>query len=262
MTRAILVTGGTGTLGQHVVPRLREAGREVRVLSRSAQEGSEGVEYVVGDLLGGTGIQAAVEGVETVLHLAGGPKGDDRATEALVRAGTDAGIEHLVLISVIASDRIPLGYFRAKAGAEQAVVESGIPHSILRAAQFHDLTLTVAQKMGAMPVVPAPRGLRWQPVDTREVAARLVELALGDPAGRVADLAGPEVQTLADLTRGYLAARGKHRPFLPVRIPGKAGRAYRAGDNLDLATAARGTRTWEEYLAERYPSPSKELDRA
>ena len=261
MTSPILVTGGTGTLGQHVVPRLRAAGREVRVLTRSEREGSEGVEYVVGDLLRGTGIEAAVDGVGTVLHLAGGPKGDDRATEALVRAGASAGIEHLVLISVIASDRIPLGYFRAKAGAERAVVESGIPYSILRAAQFHDLTLKVAEKMGAMPVVPAPGGLRWQPVDSREVASRLVELTLGSPAGRAADLAGPEVQTLVELTRGLLAARGKRRPFLPVRIPGKAGRAYRAGANLNLATAARGNRTWEEFLAERYPRPSPDPGR-
>lgn len=262
MTRPILVTGGTGTLGQHVVPRLREAGREVRVLSRSEREGSEGVEYAVGDLLGGTGVEAAVRGVDTVLHLAGGPKGDDRATEALMRAAALADVAHVVLISVIGSDQIPLGYFRAKAGAERAVVESGIPHSILRAAQFHDLTLTVAQKMGAMPVVPAPGGLRWQPVDSREVAERLVELTLGRPAGRVADLAGPEVHSLADLTRGYLAARGRRRPFLPVRIPGRAGKAYRAGDNLNLATAARGTRTWEEFLAERYPSPTLESARA
>jgi uncharacterized protein YbjT (DUF2867 family) len=253
MPTPILVTGGTGTLGRHVVPQLLEAGRELRVLTRSERKETAGVEYVVGDLLDGTGIEAAVQGVDVVLHLAGGPKGDDRATEAVVQAGARAGIEHLVLISVIASDRIPLGYFRAKAGAEQAVVASGLPHSILRAAQFHDLTLTIAQKLGAMPVVPAPGGLRWQPVDSREVASRLVELVLGRPAGRMADLAGPEELTLADLTRGYLAARGRRRPFLPVRIPGKAGRAYRAGDNLNLATAARGSRTWAEYLAERYP---------
>jgi uncharacterized protein YbjT (DUF2867 family) len=257
MTTPILVTGGTGTLGRHVFPRLLEAGRGVRVLTRREQVATErrdGVEHVVGDLLDGSGVEAAVRDVETVLHLAGGPKGDDRATEALVRAAEDAGVEHVVLISVIASDLIPLGYFRAKAGAERAVAESGIPHSILRAAQFHDLTLTVAQKMGAMPVVPAPGGLRWQPVDSREVAVRLVELAVGHPAGRVADLAGPESQSLADLTRRYLAVRGRRRPFLPVRIPGKAGKAYRAGDNLAAATADRGTRTWEEFLAERRPS--------
>ena len=252
MTTPILVTGGTGTLGRHVVPLLRAAGRDVRVLSRHPREAEPGVEHVAGDLLAGTGLEAATKDVETVLHLAGGPKGDDRATRSLMEAAAPAGVGHVVLISVIGSDTIPLGYFRAKAGAERAVVESGIPHSILRAAQFHDLTLTVTQKMGGLPVVPAPGGLRWQPVDSREVAARLVELTLGHPAGRVADLAGPEVHTLADLTRGYLAARGRRRPFLPVRIPGKAGRAYRAGHNLNLTDAARGTRTWEQFLEERY----------
>lgn len=252
MTTPILVTGGTGTLGRHVVPLLRAAGRNVRVLSRNPRDPEPGVEYVAGDLLAGTGLEVATEGVETVLHLAGGPKDDDRATQALMQAAAPAGVGHVVLISVIGSDTIPLGYFRAKAGAEQAVVESEIPHSILRAAQFHDLTLTVAQKMGAMPVVPAPGGLRWQPVDSREVAARLAELTLGHPAGRVADLAGPEVHTLADLTRSYLAARGKRRPFLPVRIPGKAGRAYRAGLNLNQSDAARGTRTWQQFLEERF----------
>lgn len=250
MTTPILVTGGTGTLGRHVVPLLRRAGRDVRVLTRHGREPEAGVEYVAADLLQGTAIESATADVETVLHLAGGPKGDDRATQALMAAAAATGVGHVVLISVIASDRIPLGYFRAKAGAERAVVESGVPHTILRAAQFHDLALTVVQKLGAMPVVPAPGGLRWQPVDSREVAARLVELTLGRPAGRVADLAGPEVHSLRELTGSYLTAREKRRPFLPVRIPGKAGRAYRAGDNLNLA-AARGERTWEAFLAER-----------
>ncbi|WP_328460896.1 hypothetical protein [Streptomyces sp. NBC_00448] len=55
---------------------------------------------------------------------------------------------------------------------------------------------------------------------------------------------------MADLTRGYLQARGKRRPMLPVRVPGGPGRAYRAGDNLDL-DADKGTRSWEDFLSER-----------
>lgn len=254
MTTPILVTGGTGTLGNHVVPLLLEAGRDVRVLSRRARDPEPGIEYVVGDLLAGTGVETATEGVETVLHLAGGPKGDDRAARTLMQAGASAGVRHTVLISVIASDAVPLGYFRAKAGAEDAVVESGMPYSILRAAQFHDLTFTVAQKMGALPVVPAPGGLRWQPVDSREVAARLVQLALDGPAGRVNDLAGPEVHSLADLIRMYLSARGKRRPFLPVRIPGTAGRAYRDGLNLNQTDAVQGILTWQQFLEEQLAS--------
>jgi len=72
MTSLILVTGGTGTLGRRVVPRLRDAGHDIRVLSRQNHASSAGIEYVAGDLLKGDGIEAAVDGVGTILHCAGG----------------------------------------------------------------------------------------------------------------------------------------------------------------------------------------------
>jgi uncharacterized protein YbjT (DUF2867 family) len=251
MNSPILVTGGTGTLGRLVTPLLRDAGHPVRILSRHGGPAGDGIEHVTADLLAGQALDGALDGVETVVHLAGGLKGDDRATGNLVRAAQAAGVRHLAYISIIGADRVPVGYLRAKLGAERAVAESGLPWTILRAAQFHDLVLTVAQKMAKLPVIPVPGGLRLQPVDSREVAARLVDLALGAPAGLVPDLAGPKVYPMAELIRGYLRACGKRRPLLPVRIPGKAGRAYRAGDNLTLHGAITGTRTWETFLAER-----------
>ena len=63
---------------------------------------------------------------------------------------------------------------------------------------------------------------------------------------------------MAELIRGYLQTRGKHRLLMPVWIPGKAGRAYRAGDNLNLTSAVRGTRTWEMFLAERLTAGGKQ----
>lgn len=258
MTSPILITGGTGTLGRHVGPLLREAGQDLRVLSRHPRESEDRLEFMAGDLLKGEGVEPAVDGVKTILHLAGGPKGDDEATAKLVRAASRAGVQHLVYVSVIAADRVPLGWFRSKLGAEKAVTESGIPWTILRAAQFHDLVLNVVEKMAKLPVVPVPGGLRFQPVDSREVAGRLVELTLDSPAGRVADLAGPKVYGMADLSRSYLQARGKHRLMMPMRMPGKAGRAYRAGDNLSLhGTVALGRRTWDDFLAERVASPTR-----
>ncbi|QWB23386.1 MULTISPECIES: SDR family oxidoreductase [Streptomyces] len=251
MTSSILVTGGTGTLGGHVVPLLRAAGHEVRILSRTARPAADGIEYVTGDLLKNEGVDAAIEGAGTVLHLAGGPKGDDEATRNLVRAASRAGVRHLVYISVIGADRVPLAWMRTKLESERAVADSGIPWTTLRAAQFHDLTLTMVEKMAKLPVFPVPGGLRLQPVDSREVAARLAELTLGAPSGLVPDLAGPHVHTLAELARPYLRLRGRRRPMLPVRIPGKAGRAYRAGANLTLRGAEEGKRTWEEFLVER-----------
>lgn len=251
MTGTILVTGGTGTLGQHVVPPLVAAGAKVRLLSRNPHEPADGIEYVTGDLFKGEGVAAAVDGVETVLHLAGGPKGDDVATAHLVDAAARAAVGHIVYISVIAADAIPLGYFRAKAEAEQIIAGSGVPWTTLRAAQFHDLVLNAVRTLAKLPVVPIPGGVRLQPVDSRDVAARLVELVLDEPAGLVPDLAGPRVYELAELVRAYLHATGKRRPLLPVRTPGKAGKVYRAGTNMTFDGTQLGTRTWEEFLAEQ-----------
>ncbi|MFF6951598.1 SDR family oxidoreductase [Streptomyces iakyrus] len=251
MTSPILVTGGTGTLGGHVVPLLRASGHDVRILTRHARPAADGTAYVTGDLLKGEGVEAAVDGVETVLHLAGGPKGDDEATRTLVRAASRAGVRHLLYISVVGADRVPLAWMRTKLESERAVAGSGIPWTTLRAAQFHDLAFTMVEKMAKLPVFPVPGGLRLQAVDAREVAARLAELALGTPSGPVPDLTGPDVHDLAALARPYLALRGRRRPLLPVRIPGKAGRAFRAGANLTLDGAETGKRTWEEFLGER-----------
>ena len=259
MTPRILVTGGTGTLGRQVVPRLRDAGCTVRVLSRNAHEAADGIEYVTGDLLKNEGIEAAVDGAGIIMHCAGGRKGDDEAARNLAEAAARAEAQHLVYISVVGADRIPVvsgadramfGYFGFKQAAERVITGSGVPWTTLRATQFHDLSLTVAEQLAKLPVIPVPAGVRFQPVDTGEVAARLAELALGAPAGLVPDMAGPEVHTMAGLLREYLRARGKRRLLVPVRLPGQAARAVRAGANL-APDRAVGHRTWEDFLADR-----------
>lgn len=255
----ILVTGGTGTLGRLVVPRLRDAGGTVRVLSRRSREAEDGIEFVTGDLATGEGIEPAVEGAGIIVHCAGSSKGDEDKALNLVRAASGAGARHLVFISVVGADRIPVvsgvdramfGYFASKLAAERAVADSGLPWTTLRATQFHDLFLTTARQMARLPVIPVPAGFRFQPVDAGEVAARLVELALGAPAGLVPDIAGPRVYGMAELVRGYLRARRTHRPIVPLRSPGKAARAVRAGANL-APDRAVGRRTWEGFLADR-----------
>ena len=263
-TSPILVTGGTGTLGRLLVPRLRDAGRDVRVLSRRSRDGGEGIEFVTGDLASGEGIDAAAEGTEIIVHCAGTTKGDEDKARHLVRAASRAGARHLVFISVVGADRIPLaggidramfGYFGSKLAAERAVADSGLPWTTLRATQFHDLMSKAARQMTRLPVIPVPAGFRFQPVDAGEVAARLVDLALGTPAGLVPDMAGPRVYDMADLLRGYLRARRKHRPIVPVPLPGKAARAFRGGANL-APDRAVGHRTWEDFLAAQVGSPS------
>jgi uncharacterized protein YbjT (DUF2867 family) len=255
MNTPILITGGTGTIGRRVVALLREAGRDVRVLTRHPRVSEPGIEHVAGDTVAGTGLDDALRGVDTVLHLAGGAKGDDIAARHLVKAARLAGIEHLVLISVIGADRMPIGYFRMKLAAEQEIAGSDIPWTILRVAQLHDFVLPVVKGMSGMPLAPAPRGLRFEPVGVHEVAARLTDIALEAPAGRVRDLAGPEVLDVAKMIRVFNEVRGRRRALLPIRIPGAIGRAYRAGDNLADEGAQRGNQTWREFLGAGATAP-------
>src|SRR5688572_24429776 len=107
-TSPVLVTGGTGTLGRLVVARLRDAGCDVRVLSRRHHEGADGIEFVTGDLATGEGIEPAVAGAGTIVHCAGSAKGDEDKARHLVRAASRAGASHVVYISVVGADRIPI----------------------------------------------------------------------------------------------------------------------------------------------------------
>ena len=265
MTQIALVTGGTGTLGRLVVPRLRDAGCTVRVLSRRGREAkagaTDGIELVTGDLTTGEGIDAAVQGAEIIVHLAGTNKGDEVKTRNLVRAVSRAGVRapHLVYISVVGANRVPIesaldrtmfGYFASKLASERIVADSGLPWTTQRATQFYDLFLLVARQMAKLPLIPLPTGFRFQPVDAGEVAARLVELALGTPAGLVPDLGGPTIYGTAELIRGYLRATHQRRPIVPVWLPGKTARAVRDGANL-APDRMVGRRTWEEFLADR-----------
>lgn len=256
----ILVTGGTGTLGRLVVPLLREAGTPVRVMSRKPHPASDGVEYMVGDLATGEGVDAAVAGVRTIVHCAGTGRGDGEKAQRLVGAASRVGAPHIVYISVVGVDRVPVrspldramfGYFGSKLAGERVIAGSGLPWTTLRATQFYDLILIVVRGLSKLPVVPVP-GVRSQPVDPADVAERMAQLALAEPAGLVPDIAGPRVYALADLVRSYLQHTGRRRPIVPMPMMGGGARAVRAGAII-APDRAVGRRTWEDFLQARVP---------
>ncbi|MFB7934874.1 SDR family oxidoreductase [Streptomyces sp. NPDC056039] len=241
----ILVTGGTGTLGRLVTERLREDGHEVRVLSRHTQP------YAVDLREGGAALDAAVSGVDTVVHCASAQKGDEQGAAHLIRAARAAGVRHLVYISIVGVDRVPFGYYKSKLAVERMVEQSGIGWTVLRATQFHDLLVMMLQGLSKLPVLFLPAGVRDQPVEVAEVADRLVELAAGEPAGRVEDMGGPEVRTFESLARAYLKASGRRRAVVNVPLWGAAYRAFRSGGHLAPQRAV-GTGTFEAYLEGRF----------
>ncbi|WP_149179010.1 NAD(P)H-binding protein [Streptomyces sp. TRM49041] len=240
----ILVTGGTGTLGRPVTERLRAAGHEVRVLSRHSAP------YAV-DLRDGKGLDTAVTGVDTVVHCATTPRGgDERAALNLIAAAHRVGVGHLVYISIVGVDRVPLGYYRTKLAVERLIEGSELNWTVLRTTQFHDLVLRFLETCARLPVLPVPAGVSDQPVEVTEVATRLAGLATAAPAGRVPDMGGPEVRPLDDLARAYLRASGKRRRVVSVPLAGRTYRAFRAGGHLTPEQAV-GEGTFEQFLERR-----------
>jgi uncharacterized protein YbjT (DUF2867 family) len=252
----VTVTGGTGVLGRAVVPLLQADGHEVTVLTRQPAEVPDGARPVAGDLARRDGLEAAVAGAGVVVHLATQPfrpaRVDAGWTRALIEAITrHGGRPHLVYVSIVGVDQIPWPYYKRKRQAEEMVSGSGLPFTIQRATQFHDLVLMALASAGRAPVLIVPSGTCCQPVDVADVAQRLAQIARSGPAdGFGPDLGGPQVLDAATLARDVLTATGRRRPVSQVRIPGRVGAGFRAGHHLAACTP-RGTRTWHACLEAR-----------
>jgi uncharacterized protein YbjT (DUF2867 family) len=247
----VLVTGGTGALGRLVVERLRSTDIRPRVLSRSGRPGTVG-----GDLLTGEGLDGAVRGADTIIHCASSPlrmarQTDVEGTKRLLVAASRAGVSHIVYISIVGIDRLrSYPYYRVKLDTERVVEGSPVPYTILRATQFHDFLLRAVRFLDRLPVMIVPDGSPVQPIHVGEVADRMVELALSEPAGRVPGVGGPEVMTMTDAVRAYLEARASRKRVLAFRLPGKTARAFRSGA-LTCPENRYGKTRWEDFLRER-----------
>jgi uncharacterized protein YbjT (DUF2867 family) len=246
----VAVVGGTGTVGSLVVAELARRGTPVRALSRGATDVPAGTEHCRVDLTTGAGLAEALAGVTAVVDAANSNKRAEETlvagTRRLLEAGAAAGVGHHLAISIVGIDLVSMSYYRTKLAQEEAIEAGPLPWTILRATQFHQLldgAFAGAARFGVRPTGTA----KLQPIEPSVVATRLADAALADPAGRLADLAGPKVQTLGELSHAWASARGKHR--LPLRVPawGKIGKALAAGALCAPGGASPGE-DFEEWL--------------
>jgi uncharacterized protein YbjT (DUF2867 family) len=245
----VLVTGGTGRLGRRLIQPLQDAGHQVRQMSRRGT-GPGGVR---GDLATGSDLTTALAGAEIVVHAASDPRGDPwqvdvAGTRRLVEAVDRSRLRHLVYVSIVGVDRIPYGYYRAKWAAEQVLLASGLPVTLLRATQFHEFADELLEQARRGPVVPVPMGWRVQPVDVGEVAAHVAEVCGRPPAGGVVEFGGPEELSVAELARAWAAAKAPGAHVVSTPVPGRLSAALRDGAGVPTG-GERGRRTYAEHLS-------------
>ncbi len=222
--RTVAVTGATGTLGRQVMAALdARAGITTCAISRRARPTDLPAthEWRTADL-GRDDLGAAVAGADAIIHLASG-KGDGAAdvlaTRRLLAAAEDAHVRHVVVISIIGCDRIPLPFYSSKLAIEAEVRQAGVPWSIVRVAQFHSFVERLVASAASLPV-PSPliADLRFQPVDERDAAEALVNVALGPPIGDAPEVAGPRVMTLGEIAATWLAVTGRPGSLVPIDL--------------------------------------------
>ncbi|MGW4273848.1 SDR family oxidoreductase [Streptomyces seoulensis] len=200
----IAVVGGTGFIGSRLVERLRKAGHEV-----SAHARNTGL-----DLLTGEGLPGAVEGAEVVVDTIDAPSFDAAATpffrtttRNLLDAAGQAGVGHVVLLSIVGIDRVPqVDYYRAKVAQEDEVKAGPVPYSIVRATQFMEFVPKIMAWTADGDTVRLPT-TPLQPVAADEVVEALADVAAGAPLSGTLDVAGPDVLPLDELGRLTLDAR-------------------------------------------------------
>jgi uncharacterized protein YbjT (DUF2867 family) len=254
----ILITGGTGDLGSKLVERFAAGGNTVRVLSRRPRPAEATTDWAQGDMETGEGLGEAVAGADMVVHAATGggtrAKADAPGTRNLLEACKRAGTAHFFYISIVGIEKIPLGYYKAKLKCERLIEASDVPWSNLRATQFHALMDGFLRMFSRVPLVlAAPKSFKFQPIDSGEVADRMVQEAANGPSGRLGNIGGPELLTLGDMAKQWQQVRGKRKPIVNVPLFGGVASAYKAGYNC-TPEHAEGKVTWGEWLEGRYGS--------
>jgi uncharacterized protein YbjT (DUF2867 family) len=235
----ILVTGGTGVIGEGVIPELLQRGHAVRLLSRHAKEDAKqwhGVEPFDGNVADASSISNAAEECDAVLHIVGivsetppeatFAKVNVGGTRNLLKEAKRAGVQRFLYVSSLGADVGESDYHRSKREAEQLVERSGLQWTIVRPGNVFgpgDEVISLILKMvRALPAVPVidDGEQEFQPIWHQDLANVLATaLERPDAAGQILEAAGPEITSMNDLLHRFGEITGRTVLRVPVPMP-------------------------------------------
>jgi NADH dehydrogenase len=234
----IFVVGATGFIGSHLVRELKNHGHAVRCLARSEEKASrcveQGFEARVGDITDRDSLREALDGVHTVVNLAGiiaeraGQSFEAihvQGTENLLAEASRAGASHFIFQSALgAAAASNAHYHTTKARAEEAVRTSGIPYTIFRPSLVvgpgDGFTTKVQDIINAPgPVIPVPgRGeARFQPIFVEDLVKCFLSVVENPGAlGKTYELGGPDHLSYNHMVRDIAAAMGVEKKLMHI----------------------------------------------
>lgn len=244
--KKVVVIGGTGLIGSKAVKLLQDAGHEA--VAASSRNG-------INAYTGG-GLADALAGADAVIDVSNMMSFDTAvitdffgtSSRNLTSAEQAAGVRHHVALSIVNADQLAANpYMAGKLAQEQAVASSGQAYTIVRATQFHEFIETLAGAYSADGVVNVP-DIDFQPIAADDVAAALVEAALGEPKNGTVDLAGPERATFESFIRAYLGSKSDARPVAADAAVDYFGAPVVAGSLVPGGDYIKGRVTVAEWL--------------
>jgi len=256
----VAITGATGALGRPLALKLESHALSVRRMSRRVT-GDNAVQV---DLNNSSGLVAALERTDAVVHLASSARdrnfsGDALQTKNLLDAAKEVSVRHFFYVSIVGIDRIPFSYYKTKLACENLVRQSSIPYTIIRATQFHEFIDELLHRAHRWGGLWLPKSFRFQTVDTEALADHLMLSIQRAPTMAIENIGGPEISTFGDMAKIWLAIRSLSNPVINLPLVGKVAAGFRRGYNTTRYTLPKSM-TWEEWLIRKYGIDTKKFE--
>jgi uncharacterized protein YbjT (DUF2867 family) len=249
----ILITGGTGKLGQELSKQLINKGFEITILSSQPDPCIQYYSHICfGNLTDISSLKNAVDNSDIIIHCASNPKNskevDVEGTKNLLKLSNQKQLKHFIYISIVGVDKSKFPYYQSKLKVEKLIQESKLPCSILRATQFHNMVLDrFIKPFDKTAILKIPQKMQFQSVAIEDVANKLVSLSIGKHTNTIETIGGPEIYAIEEMAQIYLDVLNRKDNIEPELYDEEIYKLFRSGINL-CPDYPFGKITWKDFL--------------